>query len=66
MDDPRTFWLTVTNVVLGLAVLLLILGVLTGVLCDYVAQLRKRRALLRDLDRDMHRLFLMPPPRKHP
>jgi len=57
MDDPRTFWLTVTNIALGLAVVLLIGGVVTGMLCDFVAKLRKRHAVEDELDKELHRLF---------
>jgi hypothetical protein len=31
MDDPRVFWLNVMNIALGVAVVLLILGVVSGV-----------------------------------
>lgn len=57
MDDPRTFWLTVTNIALGLALVLLIAGVATGVLCDFVAALRKRHSMMDEMDRDLWRLF---------
>ena len=57
MNDPRTFWLTVTNVVLGLAVVLLILGVVAGVLCDFVATLRRRHSMVHEMDRELWRLF---------
>ena len=51
--DPRTFWLTVTNMALGLSVVLLVAGVATGVLCELVQQARKRRALRKEIDKDM-------------
>jgi hypothetical protein len=57
MRDPRTFWLTVTNIVLGLAVVLAIAGVLTGTLCDMVANWKKRCRLDSEMDRDMQHLF---------
>jgi hypothetical protein len=57
MNDPKTFWLTVTNVLLGLAVVVLILGVVTGVLCDFVTTLRKRRSMVNEMDREIWRLF---------
>jgi hypothetical protein len=57
MHDPRTFWLTVTNIILGLAVVLAIAGVLTGTLCDMVANWKKHRGLDSELDRDMRHLF---------
>jgi len=57
MNDPKTFWLTVTNVLLGLAVVVLILGVVTGVLCDFVTTLRRRRSMVNEMDREIWRLF---------
>ncbi len=57
MPDPRVFWLTVTNIVLGLLVLLLVVGIATGVLCDLVARIRKRHAAVREMDGDMRRYF---------
>ena len=57
MHDPRIFWLTVTNIVLGVAVIVILAGVVTGVLCDVVARVRKRRKLSHELDEDMRRMF---------
>jgi len=57
MHDPRTFWLVVTNILLGLAVILLVIGVATHVLCDFVAGLRKRRTAERELDQDLKAYF---------
>ncbi len=57
MSDPRTFWLVVTNIVLGAAVVLLILGLATGVLCELVVKLKKRHAAWTELDRDMQHMF---------
>jgi hypothetical protein len=57
MHDPRTFWLTVTNIALGAALLLLILGLVTGVLCEFIAKLRRRHAAERELDREMRHWF---------
>jgi cytochrome c oxidase assembly factor CtaG len=57
MNDPKTFWLTVMNIVLGLAVVLMILGVCCGVICEFVAKLKRRRTLSEELDRDMEHLF---------
>ena len=61
MNDPRTFWLVVTNIALGAAVVVLILGVVTGALCELVVKLKKRHAASVELDRDMHRMFGGPP-----
>jgi uncharacterized membrane-anchored protein YhcB (DUF1043 family) len=57
MHDPRTFWLTVTNIALGVAVVVLVVGIATGTLCEIVAKWRKRSSLDAELDRNMHRLF---------
>jgi hypothetical protein len=66
MSDPRTFWLVVTNVVLGAAVMIFILGVLTGALCEFVVKLKKRHAAWAELDRDMKRMFGVPAlPKRH-
>ncbi len=66
MSDPRTFWLTVTNLVLGALLLLLILGIFTGFVCDFGAQLKARHAHLTEIDRDMRRLFHEARPPRHP
>jgi hypothetical protein len=58
--DPRTFWLTVTNIALGLAVVVLILSLVTGTMCDFVAKLRKRRAVRHEIEEDMRQLFRHP------
>ena len=66
MRDPRTFWLTVTNIVLGAAVVVLMLGVLTGALCEFVVKLKKRHAAWAELDRDMQRMFgVLALPKRH-
>jgi multisubunit Na+/H+ antiporter MnhC subunit len=57
MSDPRTFWLIVTNIVLGLAVVVLVLGVLTGVVCEFAARLSRRHTMSDELDEDMRRMF---------
>ena len=57
MSDPRVFWLVLTNVVLGAAVVVVILGIATGVLCELVAKVKRRHAAWAELDRDMQRLF---------
>lgn len=57
MHDPRTFWLIVTNIVLGLAVVGLVLGVMTGIVCELVAKWRQRHTMSDELDEDMRRMF---------
>ncbi len=58
--DPRTFWLTVTNIALGLALLVLIVSLVTGTVCDFVAKLRKRRAIRHEIEEDFRHLFHHP------
>jgi hypothetical protein len=57
MSDPKTFWLTVTNIVLGVLVLVLLWGILAGTLCDLVARYRKRHDAGRELDREIKDYF---------
>ena len=57
MSGPDTFWLTATNILLAAALLTLIAVVLTGVLCDFVASIRARHKVLRNLDREIWDLF---------
>jgi uncharacterized membrane protein len=57
MSDPKTFWLTVTNIILGVLVLLLLWGIVAGTICDLVARFRKRRAAMREMDREMKDYF---------
>jgi len=57
MHDPRTFWLTVTNIALGVALVLLILGILTGSVCDLVARLKARHTLENEIGREFLRMF---------
>ncbi|HTS60633.1 MAG TPA: hypothetical protein VMH28_01340 [Candidatus Acidoferrales bacterium] len=55
--DARTFWLIVTNIVLGAAVLLVTIGVATEVLCEWVGRLRKKHSVEHEIERDMHSFF---------
>ena len=57
MNDPRTFWLVVTNVALAVVLVLLIVAVLTGVLCETVSKRRRRHAMQAEIDRDMRTWF---------
>ncbi len=57
MPDSTTFWLTLTNIVLGVLVLLLLWGIFAGTLCEYVSRLHKRHGAIRDLDREMKEYF---------
>ena len=57
MHDPKAFWLILTNVLLGVAVLLLLLGIVTGVLCDLAASWRRRHKMIGHLDEEVRSLF---------
>ena len=57
MHDPRTFWLTVTNLALVVAVLLLILGAGAGCLCEVLRKRKRRHAMWHEIDREMRRMF---------
>lgn len=56
MNDPSTYWLTITNIALGLVVLTCCLAVATGVVQELAAR-RKKRAALSAMDRELSALF---------
>ena len=45
MNDPSTYWLTITNIALGLVTLICIVAVGIGVLQELAARAKKRAAL---------------------
>ena len=64
MDDPRTFWLVVTNIILGVMVAALVLAIAFVEAIDIFHRLRARRSAWRELDRDMERYFGHPHTRR--
>ena len=52
VSDPSTYWLTVTNIILGLVTLIGCAAVAIGVLQELAARAKKRTALSK-LDRDV-------------
>ena len=56
MNDPSTYWLTVTNIVLGLVTLACTVAIGIGVVQELAAR-RKKRAALSSLDREVSDLF---------
>ena len=52
MNDPSTYWLTLTNAALGVVVLICCLAVGIGVMQEIAAR-RKKRAALSQLDREV-------------
>jgi hypothetical protein len=52
VNDPQTYWLTITNIVLGVVTVLCIAAVGIGVWQELLARSRKRAALSK-LDREV-------------
>lgn len=52
MSDPSTYWLTLTNVALGVVVLICCVAVGIGILQELAAR-RKKHAALSQLDREV-------------
>lgn len=52
MSDPSTYWLTVTNVVLGAVVLICCVAVAIGIFQEVAAR-RKKAAAMSKLDREV-------------
>jgi hypothetical protein len=63
---PKTFWLNLTNALLGAAVVLCILVIVVGLLCGSASALWKRRHYRAELNHDMQEIFGMPHPRAAP
>jgi hypothetical protein len=58
---PKTFWLSLTNALLGAALVLCILVVVIGLLCGSISAVRRRRHYRAELDHDLQVLFGTPP-----
>ena len=52
MNDPSTYWLTVTNIVLGIVTLICCAAIAIGVVQELAAR-RKKRMALSALDREV-------------
>ena len=57
MGYPDAFWLTVTNIVLGLAVALALLALVNDLGREALAKRKKRRAAMKEIDRDLRQLL---------
>jgi hypothetical protein len=57
MARPDTFWLTLTNIVLGTLVVLCFLIIALGTLCETLSKLKKRRSYEAELNHDMQEMF---------
>ncbi len=52
MNDPSTYWLTITNIALGAVTVICLIAVGVGVVQEVVAR-RKKRTELNKLDREV-------------
>ena len=57
MTTPDTFWLTATNVVLGVVVVLCFVVLACQCICGFILQHRKERRFEAELNRDMKEMF---------
>jgi hypothetical protein len=57
VHDVNPFWLTLTNIVLGVLVVLAALIVAMGALCETLWALKKRRSYAIEMNRDLHEIF---------
>jgi hypothetical protein len=57
MGSPNTFGLTLTNILLAALVVLAVLAVLLGTLCEIVSERKKRASYEAELDHDMREMF---------
>lgn len=63
---PKTFWLSLTNALLGAAVVLCFLVIVVGLLCGSASALRKRRHYRAEMDHDLEVIFGEPLPQAAP
>jgi hypothetical protein len=52
VNDPSTYWLTVTNIILGIVAAIGVAAAAIGVVQEFAAR-RRRAATARNLDREM-------------
>jgi hypothetical protein len=57
MPDPRTFWLSVANLVLGIVVLACVASVIFCIVHELVVRVQRYRAVSKELNLDMKRWF---------
>ena len=55
-SDPDSIWLNITNIVLGVVVVLCAAVMLGGIAHEFISRARKRRRIDAELDRDMRLL----------
>jgi hypothetical protein len=57
MPDPKTLWLTVSNIILGALVLMCVVAVAFAVIREIMARIGRYRRISAELDLDMRNLF---------
>ena len=57
MGDPQTYWITVTNIALGVAALVGILAAAGGIAHEFICRRRTRKAVFAEMDDDLRRLL---------
>ncbi|HVN03093.1 MAG TPA: hypothetical protein VMT86_01680 [Bryobacteraceae bacterium] len=57
MNGTNTTGVTVTNIVLGAAVVLILLTAVIAMLDEWITRIRKRRSIEAELNRDMKHFF---------
>ncbi len=60
MTEPNTFWLTVTNIVLGAAVVLCCLFLAALVFCEIVSRRDRHKSLEAEVSHDFEEMFGVP------
>jgi len=63
MLRSETFWLTLTNILLGAALIVCVLILVLGDICDALSAVRKRRSYRVELNHDMREIFAATPAR---
>jgi len=57
MNGTNTTGVTVTNIVLGAAVVLILMATAVAMVEEWIARIRKRRAIEAEIKRDMKHFF---------
>ena len=55
-SDPQTYWLSVTNIVLGVVVVICFVAMLAGIAHELISRVHHRRRIEAESDRDMRSL----------
>lgn len=55
-NDPQTYWLNVTNLILGIIIAICMVVMVGGIADEFISRFRKRRRIEAEIDRDMRHL----------